>query len=404
MQKLFYEDTHILDFTATVEACSYDEQRKLYCITLDKTAFFPEEGGQAADKGTLTLITAGEKVTAENSGTAKSSLEVLDVQINNNTIYHYIANPLPVGSVVTGHVDWARRFDFMQQHSGEHIISGLIHSHFGLDNVGFHLGLDEVTLDVSGELSSEQLRMIEQKANEIIWQNLPVQILYPTPKELEQIDYRSKLDLTEDVRIVVIPGVDTCACCAPHVDATGQIGCIKITGYMRHRGGVRINILCGNRALADYTEKHDSVANISAQLSAKQNAVAEAVTHLREDNLRQREQYHQLQGKMIKLALDTLPTPEQCNHAILFLEDINDITMRNAINELVTKYTGYCGIFIGNDETAYRFVIGSSNRDCRELAKILRESLQAKGGGSAPMIQGSIQASRNVILDLLLQQ
>lgn len=409
MQKLFYEDTHIVDFTATVEACTYDEQRKLHCITLDKTAFFPEEGGQAADKGTLSLKISGIGGSADDtlkspSLSHQSPLEVLDVQLKNNIICHYVANSLPVGSIVTGHVDWARRFDFMQQHSGEHIISGLIHSHFGLDNVGFHLGPEEVTLDMNGELSSEQLRMIEQKANEVIWQNIPVQILYPTPEELGRMDYRSKLDLTEDVRIVVIPGVDTCACCAPHVDTTGQIGCIKITGCMRHRGGVRINILCGNRALADYTEKHDSVANISAQLSAKQNAVTEAVARLREENLRLKEQYHQLQGKMLRLAIDTLPAPEKCNHAILFLEDINDITMRNAINDLVTIYNGYIGIFIGNDETGYRFIIGSANRDCRELAKTLRERLQAKGGGSAPMIQGSIQAPQNIIRDFLLQQ
>lgn len=404
MKKLFYEDTHILDFTATVEACTMDEQRKLYCVTLDQTAFFPEEGGQAADKGTLTLSAPAPDASPENTFLEHSFLEVLDVQIKNNVIYHYVSQPLPAGSVVTGHVDWARRFDFMQQHSGEHIISGLIHSHFGLDNVGFHLGLEEVTLDMNGELSPEQLQMIELKANEIVWQNLPVQIHYPSPGELAGMEYRSKLELTEDVRIVVIPGVDTCACCAPHVDTTGQIGCIKITAWMRHRGGIRINILCGKRALADYTEKHSSVAHISAQLSAKQSAVAEAVTRLREENMHQKEQYNLLQGKMLKLALDTLPTPEQCQHALLFLEEINDITVRNAINELVTKYNGYCGIFIGNDENGYRFIIGSANRDCRELAKILREHLQTKGGGTAPMIQGSIQASQNVILELLLRQ
>lgn len=407
MQKLFYKDTHIVDFTAVVETCSFDERRKLYCITLDQTAFFPEEGGQAADTGTLTLhtdVTGTADTNTSKENVSVPSLPVLDVQIADNIIYHYIAQALPIGSTVAGHVDWSRRFDFMQQHSGEHIISGLIHSHFGLDNVGFHLGLEEVTLDMNGELSSEQLQMIEQKANEIIWQNLPVQIHYPSPEELISMDYRSKLDLTEDVRIVVIPGVDTCACCAPHVDTTGQIGCIKITGYMRHRGGVRIHILCGNRALADYRGKHNHVANISAQLSAKQNAITEAVARLREENLRQKEQYHALQGKMLRLAISTLPTPEQSAHAILFLEEINDITMRNAINELVTAYNGYCGIFVGSDEAGYRFIIGSANRDCRELAKLLREALQAKGGGTAPMIQGSIPATSAAILALIQDQ
>lgn len=404
MRKLFYTDTHIIDFTATVETCTHDEQRNLYCVTLDQTAFFPEEGGQSADKGTLALLTATSVSPIENISESSSPIPVLDVQIKANTIYHFVTTPIPAGSIVAGHVDWAQRFDFMQQHSGEHIISGLIHSHFGLDNVGFHLGLEEVTLDTNGELTWEQLRAIEQEANEIIWQNLPVEISYPTPEELADMNYRSKLALTEDVRIVKIPGVDICACCAPHVDTTGQIGCIKITAVMRHRGGVRINILCGGRALKDYTEKQDSVSNISVQLSTRQSAVADAVTRLREENSRQKEQLHLLQGKLLQLALGTLPTPEQCKHALLFEEDINDITARNTINELVTKYSGYCGICIGNDETGYRFIIGSSNRDCRELAQILRENLQAKGGGSASMIQGNIPAKQSAIHTLILQQ
>lgn len=404
MQKLFYEDTHIIDFTATVMTCTHDEKRNLYCIILDRTAFFPEEGGQSADKGTLSLLNTHAESSDENASEYGAPMEVCDVQITDNTICHFVAEPIPSGSIVSGHVDWAQRFDFMQQHSGEHIISGLIHSHFGLDNVGFHLGLEEVTLDMNGELTWEQLRTIEQEANEIIWQNLPVQILYPTPEKLTDMIYRSKLDITEDVRIVEIPSVDTCACCAPHVDTTGQIGCIKITSVMRHRGGVRINILCGGRALKDYSEKQDSVVNISAQLSAKQNAVADAVERLREENLRQKEQFHLLQAKLLKLAVGTLPAPSESPHALLFLEDINDITMRNAINDLVTKYNGYCGIFIGNDNTGYRFIIGSANRDCRELAKILREALQSKGGGTVPMIQGNIPAKQSEIQALILQQ
>ncbi len=381
MQKLYYKDVHMVDFTATVTECIPDASGKQYQILLDQTAFFPEEGGQLADKGTL------------------ADMAVWDVQIMDNLIYHTVPAPLPVGSTVTGHVDWAQRFDFMQQHTGEHIISGLIHAHFGLDNVGFHLGLSEVTMDMNGELSWEQLRFIEQEANKIIWKNLPIVITYPSADALAGMNYRSKLDLTEDVRIVEIPGVDTCACCAPHVDSTGQIGIIKIVDFMRHRGGVRINILCGNRALADYTEKQDSVSNISVQLSAKQNAVSDAVAHLREENLRLKEQHTALQIKMLDLALDALPAPTESDHAILFINEINDITMRNAINDLVTRYSGFCGIFTGNDESGYRFIIGSSTNDCRELAKQLREAFQAKGGGTAPMIQGSIPTTQAKIMD-----
>lgn len=394
-QKIFYEDIHIINFTATVWECIYDEQSKQYQIVLDRTAFFPEEGGQAADKGTIEVTDSTS--VSESISPRNLQQDVLDVQIKENIIYHIVSAPIPVGSTVTGHVDWAQRFDFMQQHSGEHIISGLIHSRFGLDNVGFHLGLNEVTLDMNGELTMEQLREIESEANKVIWHNLPIWISYPDADELAAMDYRSKIELTEDVRIVEIPGVDICACCAPHVESTGQIGLIKITGLMRHRGGVRINILCGERALNDYTQKQNSVTDISVTLSAKQNAVSDAVNRLKEENLRLKEQYVALQVKLLTAALKALPAPDQSKHALLFVEDINDITMRGAINDLVTRYTGYCGIFVGTDTSNYRFIIGSSSHDCRELAGKLRESFQAKGGGTAPMIQGSIQATQNSI-------
>ena len=241
MKKLYYEDVHMTEFEATVTECIYDEKKKIYKVVLDRTAFFPEEGGQVADTGTLTF--------ACNNSSAFCTLPLLDAHIKNDIIYHYVEQEIPVGTTVRGCVDWCRRFDFMQQHSGEHIISGLVNKYYGYDNVGFHLGLQEVTLDFNGVLTLEQLREMEEKANEAVWKNLPVIITYPSSEELLSMEYRSKLDLTENVRIVTIPGYDVCACCAPHVDTTGQIGIIKITNVQSHRGGVRVNILCGNRAL-----------------------------------------------------------------------------------------------------------------------------------------------------------
>ena len=225
MKKLFYEDIYKIDFEATVTGCTYNETSKLFEVELDQTAFFPEEGGQVADKGFL------------------NGQPVCDVQIRNEIIFHCLKSPLAIGEKVTGQVDWAQRFDFMQQHSGEHIISGLVHRHYGYDNVGFHLGLQEVTLDFNGVLDLAQLREIEAEANDAVWRNLPIVITYPSSEELEKLEYRSKLALTENVRIVTIPGIDTCACCAPHVGYTGQIGLIKITNVQNHRGGVRVNIL-----------------------------------------------------------------------------------------------------------------------------------------------------------------
>ena len=384
MKKLYYEDVHMTEFEATVTECIYDEKKKIYKIVLDQTAFFPEEGGQVADKGTITFVVGG--------GFEPSTLPLLDAHIKNDIIYHYVEAEIPVGTKVRGKVDWAQRFDFMQQHSGEHVISGLVNQQYGYDNVGFHLGLQEVTLDFNGVLTLEQLREIEVQANEAIWKNLPIHIAFPSSEELASLSYRSKLELTENVRIVTIPGYDICACCAPHVDTTGQIGMIKITNVQSHRGGIRVNILCGGRALQDYTVKQNNAAAISASLSVKQDLIADGVERLKEENFKQKEVVNRLQANVLKNLAMSLPTPEESANAILFVEPMDDIAIRNLINDLVPKYSGYVGVFWGNDTDGYRYIVGSTARDCRELATILRERFGAKGGGKAPMIQGNVVA------------
>lgn len=386
MKKLYYEDVHMTEFEATVTECTYDEKKKVYKIVLNQTAFFPEEGGQVADKGTLSFV--------QGMGLEPTSLSLLDAHIKQDIIYHYVEKEIPVGTIVKGNVDWEQRFDFMQQHSGEHVISGLVNKQYGFDNVGFHLGLQEVTLDFNGVLTLEELREIETKANEAIWKNIPINIAFPSSEELSALEYRSKLDLTENVRIVTIPGYDTCACCAPHVDTTGQIGMIKITNVQSHRGGIRVNILCGNRALKDYTVKQNNAATISAALSVKQDLIADGVDRLKEENFKQKEVMNRLQATILKNMADNLPTPDESNHAILFVEPMDDIAIRNLINELVPKYTGYVGVFWGNNTDGYRYIVGSSTLDCRELATALREKFGAKGGGKAPMIQGNVLTTK----------
>lgn len=379
MRKLFYEDINLTDFTATVISCEPDEKRKCYRILLDATAFFPEEGGQSADKGTL------------------NGQSVLDVQIKDDLIYHYTEKELPVGTSVTGHVDCEQRFDFMQQHSGEHIVSGLVHARFGYNNVGFHLSKNEVTLDFNGELTAENLKEIEEKANEVIYQNLPIAITYPSKEELATLSYRSKIEIEGQVRIVTIPGVDVCACCAPHVATTGAIGMIKITNCQSHRGGVRLNILCGKRALADYNQKQDSVTAVSIALSAKQELIADAVLKLKDDILHQKERTNKLQAQYLKLCISTLPAPSEREHAVLFVDPMDTIAIRNTVNELVELYSGYCGVFSGSEETGYQFIVGSKQADCKQLAQTLRETFGAKCGGNTPMIQGSVSASKEYL-------
>ncbi len=383
MRKIFYENVDMTDFTATVVSCE-QEENGLFSILLDATAFFPEEGGQTADKGTL------------------NGIPVLDVQIKNDLIYHYVETEFPVGSTVTGHVDWAQRFDFMQQHSGEHIISGLVHERFGYKNVGFHLSVNEVTLDFDGTLTPEEIALIEQRANEVIWQNLPIEITYPSKDELATLSYRSKIEIAGQVRIVTIPGVDVCACCAPHVSATGAIGMIKITSCQSHRGGVRLTIVCGERALTDYNRKQSSVTAISVALSAKQEAVADAVFKIKEDVRQQQERINRLQAQYLALSLSTLPAPSKQEHAILFVERMDTIALRNTVNELTSRYSGWCAIFSGNEADGWQFIIGSSSMDCNTLAQSLRQELNVRCGGSKAMIQGSVSATKQQIAALLV--
>lgn len=377
MRKIFYEDINIIDFEATVVSCEYDEERKLYKVLLDATAFFPEEGGQSADIGTL-----GDQ-------------EVMDVQIKEDLVYHYVKNALAVGTMVSGHVDWNQRFDFMQQHSGEHILSGLIHNKYGYNNVGFHLSTNEVTMDFNGVLDWDQAREIELAANKIIYANLPIVVSYPSADELSNMEYRSKIEIDGQVRIVTIPKVDVCACCAPHVATTGQIGIIKIVGLQSYKGGVRFNILCGERALQDYSEKFDSVSTIAQDMSTKQDQIVAGYNRLKEEYLSLKTKINDLQSICLSMSLSSLPSPEESENAVLFTDITDNVAIRNAVNQLMESYSGYCAVFASSE--SYRFVIGSKNLDCNELAQKLRTDLGAKCGGNKVMIQGSVESSKEDI-------
>ena len=167
--KLYYENCHRREFVSTVTACR--EEKEGFWVTLNATAFYPEGGGQDCDTGTL--------------GTAR----VLAVREENGTVYHLCDSPLTVDTIVEGRVDWEKRFDLMQQHTGEHIVSGIIHKMFGSHNVGFHMGSDVVTIDFDTPIPQEILPEIERQANEAVFLNLPVQCYYPEPEELPQVQY-----------------------------------------------------------------------------------------------------------------------------------------------------------------------------------------------------------------------
>ena len=260
-ERLFDKDPYMTEFSATV--LFWKQAEGAFFAALDKTAFFPEGGGQFCDLGTL------------------YNADVLDVQEDENgVIWHKINKPLETGITVTGHIDWRRRFDFMQQHSGEHIFSGLAHTHFGAANVGFHLGLEVTTIDLDVPLNEKKVNMLEREANEAVYKNLPVEISYPSKAELAVLPYRSKKELSGRVRIVTVPGYDICACCGTHVARTGEIGIIKITSFQNYKGGTRLFMLCGGRAFADYQRKNADIQHVTTSLSIKPEELCQGVERL----------------------------------------------------------------------------------------------------------------------------
>ena len=375
---------------------------KIYRLILDRTLFFPEEGGQSSDKGVI------------------NGIEVVDVQINNDIVEHYIALPVQMisqqvnedcepsvpanmsfepGTTITAAIDWNHRFSNMQQHSAEHIFSGIVHREYGFKNVGFHLSDNIVTMDYDGVLTAEQIEDIEWKVNQAIAENIEIDARYPEQEELAQLDYRSKIEIDGPVRIVTIPGYDVCACCAPHVKRTGEIGILKVMTVQNYKGGVRISILCGFRALKAFREKNKVVSSLMNCLSTGQETLFERVSQLKEGNQELKIQIGILKQEAMLGKIEIIP--RQQKHVILFEEELDTAIVRNVVNALVEKHEGNCAVFTGNDTVGYRFILGSKTLDCRETAASLREHFGAKCGGSRMMIQGSVEADRESILQLL---
>ncbi|MDD2973224.1 MAG: alanine--tRNA ligase-related protein [Lachnospiraceae bacterium] len=369
------------------EIANEEIANKVYQVVLDQTSFFPEEGGQSPDRGTM-----------RESGQDAGLVRVLNVQIRKDVIVHTVLGKLEVGQEVWGDVDWKHRFYNMQQHSGEHIFSGLVHSTFGYDNVGFHLSDSGVTMDFNGAMTEEQILQIEGQANEAITKNIEVLVTYPGKAELMEMDYRSKIAIEGQTRIVTIPGYDRCACCAPHVQRTGEIGMLKVVNTQNYKGGVRVSILCGFRALADYQEKLTQVSRISALLSAKPELTADAVEKMKSELTAVKQQLIGAKQSLIIQKIQQMTDSER--NVCMFEQDMEAMVMRVAVNTMMETHGGYCGIFVGNDETGYHYIVGTKDGDARELGNLLRERFQAKGGGKPEMIQGSMQASEKDIREV----
>ena len=358
------------------------EEKNGYRIILDESAFYPEGGGQPSDTGYL------------------DEVKVLEVHEKNEELLHYTSEPLEVGTVVKGRINWERRFDLMQQHSGEHIVSGLIREAFGYDNVGFHMGSDVITIDFNGMITAEQMEEIEAKANKKIWENVKVEITYPTPEELNELPYRSKKELSGKVRIVRFTGADLCACCGTHVTYTGEIGMVKLLSVVKFREGVRMEMLCGKRVLDYLNVVNEQNHEVSVKLSAKPNQTAQAVQRLQDENF-------QLKGRVLRMEEEMFAGEAEkwqgCGNVLLFQEGLESDSVRKLTDAVMQSCGGRCAVFSKNPDGSYKYAMGEANGDLRQLTKDMNAALNGRGGGKPFFVQGSVQASEEAIREFFAE-
>lgn len=374
-EKLFYQDAYLKETTAKVLECRKGKHG--YEIVLDRTCFYPEGGGQPGDRGTL------------------NGIPVTDTHEKDGMVLHYTDSPLEPGTEVTAVIDWARRFDLTQQHSGEHMVSGVVHRIYGYDNVGFHMGADMVTIDFSGELTEQQLREVETEVNQRIWLDDAVKCWYPSPEELKEIPYRSKKELTGKVRIAEFPGADICACCGTHVAHTGEIGLVKIVSVEKFHSGVRVEMLSGGRALRYLTAVQDQNRQVSQLLSAKVMETAKAVKNLTDEAERLRQQVYAMENAQFAAKAERLRGQ---GNVLVKMDGLSADGVRRAAIAIQETCGGRAAVFSGDEENGYKYAVGEPDGNLRDWVKELNGALQGRGGGKPGFVQGSVAAKWDEIV------
>ena len=370
-EKLYYADPFLKTFTATVLSC--EPSKGGFAVTLDRTAFYPEGGGQPADHGTL------------------GNVNVTDVHEKGGVIFHTCDQAVEPGSTVTGTLDWARRFDHMQQHSGEHIISGILCADYHCDNVGFHLGADTVTIDYNADISWEQALDAERKANEAIWADRPVEITYPDKAALDALDYRSKKELTGQVRIVTFPEADCCACCGTHVLRAGQVGMVKVLSCQKFREGVRLEIISGKRALDYLGRTYEQAKAIGQQLSVKPQDAAAAVERTVEELTAAKVRMAHLEDQVFfHMAEETVGKGD----TVLFQGAMKSDSVRKLADAVARRCGGLAAVFAGEDGKYNYALVRADGGDIAPLVKDLNRTMNGRGGGRNGFAQGSVQAGK----------
>ena len=374
-EKLYYNDAYIKEFYASV--ISVEKCDEGYDVVLDKTTFFPEEGGQSSDDGTIG--TSNVVRVYEKDGVVH---HITDADVTENTVFCKL--------------DFSKRLEKMQCHTAEHILCGIIYKLFGYDNVGFHLGDDVVTFDVSGYLSREDIERVEVLANEAVFDNLPITTYFPRTEELDNIFYRAKLDLKENVRIVKIGDIDSCACCAPHVASTAEVGIIKILDFMKHRGGMRITMVAGRRAFSEFCIQQSNIKRISALLSEPPHTTADMLERYIADTESIKFELKKTRERLAVLYADSISSC--CGNLVIRFDDFSIEDLRSFSNAASGKCSGLLVAISGVDGD-YKYVISSSCEISREQTAKMNAALFGKGGGRGNMIQGSFASSYDAILE-----
>ena len=370
-RKLYYEDSHLRRFCAKVLSCEQTE--KGYEVVLDATAFYPEGGGQAADTGFL------------------NGIRVTDTREREEAVVHFCEAPLEAGSTVEGVIDWESRFHRMQQHSGEHIVSGIVGRRWGYHNVGFHMGSDIITIDFDGVIPAEELASIEAEANGAVWSNLAVKCWYPSEEELPNVFYRTKRALPWPVRIVQVPGFDSCACCGTHVQATGEIGLIKLFSVIGFRGGTRMEMACGSSALKLLNHAYEQNRQVSQAFSAKIEETGAAARRMNEVEASLKYRIVGLEKRIFSGISDSYAGK---GHVVHFEENLDNTAVRDLADAIADKCGGTAAVFSGSDETGYAFCLVTRNGDLRQLGKEMAKALNGRGGGKPVFQQGRVQAAK----------
>ena len=390
-REIYYEDAYLAEFDATVLECTKRDKGG-FAVVLDVTAFFPEQGGQSSDTGLLRTPEGKE-------------ISVTHTSIKDGIITHITDEPVPEGTLIHGVIDWGHRFSNMQQHTGEHIFSGIVNSRFGYDNVGFHLSDKEVTMDYSGPISAEEIRDIELAVNKAIWENVCVRCDFPSDEELKGIDYRSKKELSGQIRIVTVEGYDVCACCAPHVLRTGEIGILKVVSCQNYKGGVRVSILCGQRALEYLGQCQSLVNDLTGFFTTGSDKLMDSVKKQKDEIFELKGSLSEARQKLLEYEMKELSAEEGRSGVFLLRDEALDGNeMRKVANALAERFSGISGVFVPAGGNGYKYILvsGSDGNSAKDLQQKLFDKFGAKGGGSLQMVQGSLSCDRiSEVIDYL---